>query len=70
MSNQKKKKMLVKFTVIVKQERGQRKDSGRDVWMDLQAEEELLGDAQQAGSNGHDQQTQSTEHMDGEIRGA
>lgn len=62
--------MLVKFTVIVKQERGQRKDSGRDVWMDLQAEEELLGDAQQAGSNGHDQQTQSTEHMDGEIRGA
>lgn len=70
MSNQKKKKMLVKFTVIVKQERGQRKDSGRDVWIDLQAEEELLGDAQQAGSNGHDQQTQSTEHMDGEIRGA
>lgn len=35
--------------------------------VDVQTKEELLGDAQQAGPNGHDQQTQSTEHMDGEI---
>lgn len=52
-------------------QRRQRKDSGRGVHVctDVQAEEELLCDAQQAGPDGHDQQTQSTEHMDGEIRG-
>lgn len=41
----------------------------RRVWTDVQAEDELLGDAQQAGPDGHDQQTQSAEHMDGEIGG-
>lgn len=58
--------MLVKLTFSCKKE----EEKGRKVGMDVQAEEELLCDAQQAGPNGHDQQTQSTEHMDGEIRGS
>lgn len=44
--------------------------TGTSGQMDVQAEEEFLCDTQQAGPNGHDQQTQSTEHMDGEIRGS
>lgn len=58
--------MLVKLTFSCKKE----EEKGRKVWTDVQAEEEVLCDAQQAGPNGHDQQTQSTEHMDGEIRGS
>lgn len=33
-------------------------------------EEEFLCDAEQAAPYGHNQQNQTTEHMDGEIRGS
>ncbi len=48
-----------------------RKYSGRYRQTDVHdAEEEFLRDAEQAASNGHDQQNHSAEHMDGEIRGS
>lgn len=36
----------------------------------LDAEEQLLRDAQQGGSDGQNQQNQTTEHMKGEVPGS
>lgn len=63
----------VKLTLLTKKtgEEGRTVgETGTSGRMNVQAEEEFLCDTQQAGSNGHNQQTQSTEHMDGEIWGS
>lgn len=36
----------------------------------LDAEEQLLCDAEEAAPYGHNQQNQTTEHMDGEVGGS